>query len=78
MEVGARAKALEVRIDSCELGQFGKLEGGVFDTEALNRLTPLLDDRNRVTCKDARAQAAELGLKNSWYFERKKLRCDFL
>ena len=38
LEVGNKAKELEIRIDACELGQFGKLEGGVFDNEALNRL----------------------------------------
>lgn len=63
LEVGERAKALQIRIDGCELGQFGKLEGGVFDNEALSRLTPLLDSKNRVTCKEARAQAAGIGLK---------------
>ena len=62
-EVGDAAKALEIRIDSCDLGQFGKVEEGSFDIEALNRLSPLLDDQNRVTCKDARAQAAGIGLK---------------
>ncbi|KHG33522.1 MULTISPECIES: winged helix-turn-helix domain-containing protein [unclassified Sulfurospirillum] len=62
-EVGDAAKALEIRIDRCELGQFGKIEGGVFDVEALNRLTPLLDDKNRVTCQAARAQASGIGLK---------------
>jgi len=52
-EVGDTAKAMEIRIDSCDLGQFGKVEEGVFDIEALNRLSPLLDNQNRVTCKDA-------------------------
>ncbi len=63
LEVGDMAKAMEIRIDSCELGQFGKLEGGVYDEEAENRLKPLLDEQNRVTCKDARASAAGIGLK---------------
>ena len=63
LDVGNKAKELEIRIDSCELGQFGKLEGGVYDDEALNRLTPLLDAKNRVTCKDGRAVAAGIGLK---------------
>ena len=62
-EVGDRAKAMEIRIDSCDLGQFGRVEGGSFDAEALNRLTPFLDDKNRITCKDARAQAGGIGLK---------------
>lgn len=63
LEVGECAKAMEIRIDSCELGQFGKLEGGIYDSEAENRLKPLLDEKNRVTCKNARAQAAGIGLK---------------
>lgn len=63
MEVGDCAKEMDVRIDGCELGQFGKLEGGIFDEEAHNRLKPLLDDKNRVTCKEARAAAAGIGLK---------------
>jgi molybdate transport repressor ModE-like protein len=63
LEVGEKAKAMEIRIDNCELGQFGKLEGGVYDIEAENRLKPLLDERNRVSCKNARAQAAGIGLK---------------
>jgi len=63
LEVGACAKAMDIRIDSCELGQFGKVEGGIYDVEAENRLKPLLDNRNRVTCKEARAAAAGIGLK---------------
>ena len=63
LEVGACAKAMDIRIDSCELGQFGKLEGGIYDMEAENRLKPLLDEKNRVTCKEARAAAAGIGLK---------------
>lgn len=79
LEVGACAKAMDIRIDSCELGQFGKLEGGIYDLEAENRLKPLLDEKNRVTCKAARAAAAGIGLKkNSWHTQRKKLRCNVL
>ena len=63
LEVGECAKEMNIRIDSCELGQFGKLEGGIYDEEAENRLKPLLDDKNRVTCKAARAAAAGIGLK---------------
>lgn len=62
-EVGQCAKEMNIRIDNCELGQFGKLEGGVYDIEAENRLKPFLDAQKRVTCKDARAQAAGIGLK---------------
>lgn len=63
LEVGECAKAMEIRIDACELGQFGKLDGGIYDEEAENRLKPLLDEKNRVTCKAARAAAAGIGLK---------------
>ncbi len=62
-EVSEFAKNLDVRIDSCDLGQFGKLEGGVYDEEAENRLKPLLDEQNRVTCKDARKAASGIGMK---------------
>ncbi|MDD3342926.1 MAG: winged helix-turn-helix domain-containing protein [Sulfurospirillaceae bacterium] len=62
-EVGDCAKSMEIRIDNCDLGQFGKVEGGIFDMEALNRLTPFLDDKNRVSCQNARTQAAGIGLK---------------
>ncbi|MDD3463468.1 MAG: LysR family transcriptional regulator [Sulfurospirillaceae bacterium] len=63
LEVGDCAKAMDIRIDGCELGQFGKLEGGVFDQEALSRIEPFLDEQNRVTCKDARSCAGGIGLK---------------
>ena len=63
-EVGKKAKEIGVRISACELGQFGNLRGtGEYSDEAENRLTPFLDDKNRVTCKVARAQAGGLGLK---------------
>ena len=64
-EIGALAKEMEIRIDGCELGQFGHLKGtGEHHEEAENRLRPLLDEKNRVTCKEARAQAGGVGLKN--------------
>lgn len=63
-EVGQQTKDLGYRIAGCELGQFGNLKGtGEYSEVAENRLKPLLDSGNRVTCKDARAQAAGLGLK---------------
>jgi molybdate transport repressor ModE-like protein len=64
-EVGQIAKDVGVRIAGCELGQFGQLKGtGEYSQEAENRLKPFLDDKNRVKCKDARAQAGGIGLKN--------------
>ncbi len=63
-EVGDCAKDIGVRISGCDLGQFGALKGtGDYSSEAENRLKPLLDEKNRVTCKDARAQAGGIGLK---------------
>jgi len=64
-KVGQTAKDVGVRIAGCELGQFGQLKGtGEYSQEAENRLKPFLDDKNRVKCKDARAQAGGIGLKN--------------
>jgi len=63
-DIGATAKEMGVRISACELGQFGKLRGtGEYSDEAKDRLVPFLDDKNRVTCKEARGQAGGLGLK---------------
>ena len=65
LDIGNLAKDLGIRIDGCELGQFGHLKGtGEHTEEAVLRLTPLLDEKNRVTCKDARNAASGLGLKN--------------
>ena len=63
-DVGKKAKEIGIRISACELGQFGNLRGtGEYSEEAENRLTPFLDGKNRVTCKEARGQASGLGLK---------------
>jgi len=63
-EVGQFAKDLGIRIAGCELGQFGKYKGtGEYSEEAENRLHPFIDDKTRVTCKQARSQAGGLGLK---------------
>lgn len=62
-EVGQRAKDMGVRITDCGLGQFGGLKGtGEFDEEAKARLEPLMDENQKVFCKDARGAAAGLGL----------------
>ncbi|WP_024954028.1 winged helix-turn-helix domain-containing protein [Sulfurospirillum arcachonense] len=64
-EVGQCAKDLDIRISGCELGQFGKLRGtGEYNQEADEKLKPFVNDENRITCKDARAQAGGIGLKN--------------
>lgn len=63
-EVGQVAKDMEIRISGCELGQFGNLKGtGEYSELAQERLEPFLDEKNRVKCKDAREQAAGIGLK---------------
>lgn len=63
-EVGQMAKDIGIRIAGCELGQFGNLKGtGEYSELAENKLKPFLDEQNRVTCKDARAQAGGIGLK---------------
>lgn len=63
-KVGQSAKDMGIRIAGCELGQFGKLKGtGEYSQKAENNLKPYLDNKNRVTCKDARAQAGGVGLK---------------
>ncbi len=64
LNVGESAKELGIRIDSCELGQFGKLDKSEFNEEAKIRLKALMDDKKRVTCKEARGAAAGIGLKN--------------
>jgi molybdate transport repressor ModE-like protein len=63
-KVGKIAENMGIRIDACELGQFGKLDKSHFSLEAKLRLDDLKDDKNRVTCKDARDAAAGIGLKN--------------
>jgi len=63
-EIGQKAKDIGIRISACGLGQFGSLKGtGKYELEAENKLKPFLDDKNRVTCKEARGQAGGIGLK---------------
>lgn len=64
LEVGDKAKELGIRIAGCELGQFGNLRNiGEFSQEAMERLAPFIDEKKRITCKDARAMAGGIGLK---------------
>jgi len=63
-EVGEAAKQLDIRIAACDLGEFGKYKGtGEYSKEADKRLAPFFTEGNRITCKDARAQAGGIGLK---------------
>lgn len=62
-EIGEYAKDIGVRISACGLGQFGSLKGsGEYSKDADERLEPFVDDKNRITCKEARRQAQEGGL----------------
>ncbi len=62
-EVGKKAKEIGVRISACGLGQFGNLKGtGEHDEVAEERLKPFVDERNYITCKEARGQAGGVGL----------------
>ena len=63
-EVGDCAKDIGVRISGCDLGQFGELKGtGNYSSRVEDSLKPLLDEKNRITCKDARTQAGKVGFK---------------
>lgn len=62
-DVSSIANELNIRIDNCDLGQFGRLEMQNGSTEVLEKLKPFLDDKNRIFCKDARACASGISLK---------------
>ncbi|CZE49893.1 winged helix-turn-helix domain-containing protein [Campylobacter geochelonis] len=65
-EVGKIAQEIGVRIDTCELGQFGKFKSEVAngDAKVFSALKPLIDEKKRVFCKDAREAAKGVGLKS--------------
>ncbi|WP_297995781.1 LysR family transcriptional regulator [uncultured Campylobacter sp.] len=56
--VGDLAAREGIRIDRCELGQFGKLQCSGGSIKALQKLDPLLDEKRRIFCRDARAVAS--------------------
>ncbi|MCI6988388.1 MAG: LysR family transcriptional regulator [Campylobacter sp.] len=63
-EVGEIANEIGVKIDNCELGQFGSLEFGDSDVMLYEeKLKPLLDEKGRISCTHARALAGGVGLK---------------
>lgn len=62
-EVGSIAHDNKIRIDNCDLGQFGKLDKGESTQKAKEKLTPFLDERKRIFCKDGREAAKGIGLK---------------
>jgi len=62
-EVGQYTKNIGIRISGCGLGQFGKLKGtGDYSSEAEEKIKPYLNNKNNITCKNARGQAGGLGL----------------
>lgn len=61
-DVGKRATELGIKIDACELGQFGKLPIGLGSVLTYKNLKDKLDDRGRILCADARDAAKGVGL----------------
>ncbi|MBE2984124.1 LysR family transcriptional regulator [Campylobacter sp. RM9344] len=61
--VGDTATQMGVKIDACELGQFGKLPLEFGSVMAYKNLQPMLDEKCRITCKDARDAAKGVGMK---------------
>ncbi len=62
-KIGEIAEELDIRISECGLGQFGQLEKGEYSKEAEERFNPFLNEKNKITCKDARSVAGGIGLK---------------
>lgn len=62
-EVGKIAHESKIRIDNCDLGQFGGLDKKEFSQKAKEKLIPFVDEKKRIFCKDARAMAGGVGLK---------------
>lgn len=64
-EIGKIANENGIRIDNCELGQFGHLDFEKGKIQTLKALEPFLDEKKRIFCKDAREVAKQgFGLKN--------------
>lgn len=62
--VGDMANELKIKIDACELGQFGKLPIGFGNFITSETLKQKLDEKGRISCKDARDIANDgVGLK---------------
>lgn len=62
-DVSQAADELNIRIDNCDLGQFGHLEIDAGDSQVFEKLKPFVDDKNRILCKDARSCASGVSLK---------------
>lgn len=62
IKVADKATELGIKIDSCELGQFGRLKTIKPNLKLLNLIKPLMDENGRVFCEDAREAAKGVGL----------------
>ncbi len=63
--IGILADENCIKIDNCELGQFGHLDFEKAKIEVLKKIEPDLDNKRRIFCKDAREIAKEgYGLKS--------------
>lgn len=62
-EVGQKATELGIKINNCELGQFGKLDIGKGSYLTFLNLKKGADAKDRVFCADARAAASGVGFK---------------
>lgn len=61
--IGKTANDMGVKIDACELGQFGKLELSQGSFLVYAELQKKLDEKGRIFCKDARDIAKGIGFK---------------
>lgn len=61
-DIGRVAHENDIRIVACELGQFGKLDKTETSQLAKERLEKIVDEKRRVTCKDARNLASGIGI----------------
>lgn len=63
-EIGQIANENSIKIDNCELGQFGHLDFEKAKIEVLKSIEPYLDEKRRIFCSKAREVAKEgCGLK---------------
>lgn len=62
-KVSEVATSAGIKIDNCELGQFGKLDFDRGNLEILGKLKPFIDENRRIFCADARDAASGVGLK---------------
>lgn len=63
-DIGKIVKEMNVRIDECDLGQFGGLDKSKTSPKAKENLQKFTDKEQNITCKDAREAAKGVGLKS--------------